>query len=147
MAITGSATQAVGTANALTLTALDAAGNNATSYSGSKSLIFSGANASINPVTTPTVMDENGTARDGWLWLGRILHLNRGRYNWPVTLWVRKCANFAEDRQADREFWAQLTPAERISALEELRAQWIASIDNGDQGLRRTVRVLERAPR
>ena len=44
-------------------------------------------------------------------------------------MWVRKCANFAEDRQADREFWAQLTPAERISALEDLRAQWIATID------------------
>ena len=73
--------------------------------------------------------------------------LDRGRYNQRVAVWVRKCANFAEDRQADREFWAQLTPAERISALEELRAQWIATIDHGDEGLRRTVRVLERAKR
>ncbi|MHA8054283.1 hypothetical protein, partial [Aquirufa sp. OSTEICH-129A] len=64
LVITGvSATQTAGTAQTITLTAKDASGNTATTYTGSKSLTFSGANASINPVTNPTVAGTNlGTA-------------------------------------------------------------------------------------
>ena len=60
-AVTGSATQTAGTASVLTLTALDAHGNIASSYTGSKSLLFSGAASSLNPVTVPTVTDASGT--------------------------------------------------------------------------------------
>ena len=62
-AVTGSATQTAGTAGVLTLTALDAQGNIAPSYTGSKSLTFSGAASSLNPVTVPTVTDASGTPR------------------------------------------------------------------------------------
>ncbi len=60
-AVTGSATQSAGTASVLTLTALDAQGNIAASYTGSKSVMFSGASSSLNPVTVPTVTDVSGT--------------------------------------------------------------------------------------
>ena len=62
LVITGSTSQTAGTTNNLTITAKDAGGNVATSYTGDKSLTFSGANHSTNPVTNPTVADKNGTA-------------------------------------------------------------------------------------
>src|SRR5207253_7711426 len=60
--ITGSGTQTAGTTQNLTITAKDAAGNVATSYTGDKTLTFSGAGASSNPVTNPTVTSKTGTA-------------------------------------------------------------------------------------
>src|SRR5439155_1762205 len=60
--LAGAGRQTAGSANALTLTAQDASGNTATGYSGDKSLTFSGANASGNPVTQPTVTDKTGAA-------------------------------------------------------------------------------------
>jgi hypothetical protein len=64
-----------------------------------------------------------------------------------VALWVRKCASFAEERAADRDFWRQMTPDERVAAVNELRAQWASLTGEGHEGFRRTVRVLERAER
>ncbi len=64
-----------------------------------------------------------------------------------VDIWVRKCNSFAEERQADREFWALMTPDERVAAVEELRTQWPAAKDDDQPGLRRTIRVLERPER
>jgi hypothetical protein len=64
-----------------------------------------------------------------------------------MKVWIRKCASFDEERIADREFWEQLTPAARVDAVEELRAQWVSMTGHGDEGLRRTVRVLERSRR
>ena len=64
LVITGSGTQTAGTSQALTITAKDSSGNTATSYTGDKSLTFSGANSSANPVTAPTVTDKTGTARN-----------------------------------------------------------------------------------
>ncbi|MBI3991295.1 MAG: hypothetical protein HY350_04005, partial [Candidatus Omnitrophica bacterium] len=58
--ITGSSTQGAGTANQLTITAKDEFGNTATSYTGDKSLTFSGANA--EGAFNPTVTDKNGSA-------------------------------------------------------------------------------------
>ena len=58
--ITGSAAQASGASNALTITATDAGGNKITTYTGSKSLTFSGA-SSIGAYT-PTVTNSSGTA-------------------------------------------------------------------------------------
>ena len=60
LVITGSATQTAGTSQNLTITAKDANGNTAVSYTGDKTLTFSGAN-SING-NIPTVTDKTGTA-------------------------------------------------------------------------------------
>ncbi|MBI2638839.1 DUF2341 domain-containing protein [Candidatus Peregrinibacteria bacterium] len=61
MNITGTATQTAGTPQTITLTARDYAGNTITSFSGDKSIIFSGANAAPNGAT-PTCTDKYGTA-------------------------------------------------------------------------------------
>jgi hypothetical protein len=62
LVITGSGSQTAGTTQNVTITAKDAVGNTATSYTGDKSITFSGANSSTNPVTAPTVTDKNGSA-------------------------------------------------------------------------------------
>ena len=60
--IDGSTAQTAGTSQNLTITAQDAGGNTVTSYTGSKSLTFSGAGSSPNPVTAPTVTNSSGAA-------------------------------------------------------------------------------------
>jgi hypothetical protein len=60
LVITGSDTQVAGASQDLTITAKDSSGNTDTSYTGTKSLTFSGANSSVNPVTAPTVTDNDG---------------------------------------------------------------------------------------
>jgi hypothetical protein len=60
--ITGSGSQTAGATQNITITAKDGLGNTATSYTGDKSITFSGANSSGNPVTAPTVTDKNGSA-------------------------------------------------------------------------------------
>ena len=62
LVITGSAAQAAGATQSLTITAKNNAGATITSYTGDKALTFSGANASVNPVTAPTVTDKTGAA-------------------------------------------------------------------------------------
>jgi hypothetical protein len=62
LVITGSGTQAAGTTQNLTITAADSSGNAATGYSGPKSLTFSGALPSTDPVTPPTVTNASGAA-------------------------------------------------------------------------------------
>ena len=62
LVITGSGTQTAGSGQNLTITAKDASNNTVTSYTGAKSLTFSGANASASPVTNPTVSNSSGTA-------------------------------------------------------------------------------------
>jgi hypothetical protein len=56
-----STTPTAGVADNLTITALDAAGNTATSYNGDKNVTFSGANTSPGG-TAPTVADKSGSA-------------------------------------------------------------------------------------
>ena len=56
--VPASGTPAAGAADALTLTAVDAGGRTVTTYTGDKSLTFSGANNSTNPATIPTVTDK-----------------------------------------------------------------------------------------
>ncbi|MHB9030384.1 MAG: ice-binding family protein [Candidatus Latescibacterota bacterium] len=58
--ITGNSTQVKGAPAGLTITANDDGGDTAASYTGDKSLIFSGANSSTNPVMAPTVTDKSG---------------------------------------------------------------------------------------
>ncbi|WP_205753045.1 Ig-like domain-containing protein [Aquirufa beregesia] len=61
--ITGTGTQTAGTSQTLTITAKDAQGNTVTTYTGAKSLTFSGANSSSSPVTTAKVGSTDfGTA-------------------------------------------------------------------------------------
>jgi len=60
-----------------------------------------------------------------------------------MKVWIRKCDSFAEERAADREFWASMSPDERVAAVQELRAQWAAMRGESHEGLRRTVRVLD----
>ena len=38
-----------------------------------------------------------------------------------MQAWVRKLLSFEEEQDADREFWTQLTPNERVAIVEELR--------------------------
>lgn len=66
-----------------------------------------------------------------------------------VEIWVRKCSSFEEERRADREFWAALTPEQRVAAVEELRQEWARTrgTDEDLQGLRRSARVLQRTRR
>jgi hypothetical protein len=61
LVITGSGTQKAGQSQNLTITAEDASGNTATTYTGSKSLTFSGAGSSPSG-TAPTVVNSSGTA-------------------------------------------------------------------------------------
>src|SRR5262249_32286864 len=56
-----SATPAAGAADDLTISAQDAYGNVATTYTGSHSLVFSGANTSAGG-NVPTVTNSSGTA-------------------------------------------------------------------------------------
>jgi hypothetical protein len=58
---TATTTPVVGTANGLTITALDTYGNTATAYTGSHSLVFSGASASPGG-SIPTVTNSAGAA-------------------------------------------------------------------------------------
>ena len=64
-------------------------------------------------------------------------------YNLTMDPWVRRCASFDEEREADREFWARLSPDERVAVVESLREQWRQMTGQRDEGLRRTVRVLD----
>ena len=38
-----------------------------------------------------------------------------------MDIWVRKCRSFEEEQEADREFWRQLAPSQRIAIVEDLR--------------------------
>ncbi|MFL0163400.1 beta strand repeat-containing protein, partial [Aquirufa salirivi] len=63
LVVTGTGTQTAGGSQTVTVTAKDASGNTATTYTGAKSITFSGALASPSPATTPTVAGTNfGTA-------------------------------------------------------------------------------------
>jgi hypothetical protein len=58
-------------------------------------------------------------------------------------VWLRKCSSFEEENQADLEFWQRMTPNERVALVEQIRAEWWERNGDGEQGLRRAVRVLE----
>ena len=56
--------------------------------------------------------------------------------------WVRKLDSFAAEAEADREFWEQVEPSDRVAVVEELRLQWLKMKGLPDEGVRRVVRVL-----
>jgi len=64
-----------------------------------------------------------------------------------ADVWIRKLDSFDDARRADREFWQSVSPDARVAAVEDLRQQWASLQGADDEGLRRTVRVLERAKR
>lgn len=55
------------------------------------------------------------------------------------AVWVRRCSSFEEEEQADLEFWARMTPAERLAAAEELR---LGEAGEFFERLQRVVRIL-----
>jgi hypothetical protein len=61
LVLTGAGTQIAGTAQNLTITARDVSNNIVTSYTGPKSLTFSGPASATNPVTAPTISDNGGS--------------------------------------------------------------------------------------
>jgi hypothetical protein len=62
-----------------------------------------------------------------------------------MEAWVRKCRGFEEERLADLEFWARMTPDRRVALVEEMRTEWWGEHGDDEPGLRRVVRVLEPA--
>jgi hypothetical protein len=61
-----------------------------------------------------------------------------------MKLWVRRLESFEDEARADREFWASMTPDERVAALEEIRSDWYKIHGGHDSGLRRVLRVVEK---
>jgi hypothetical protein len=59
-----------------------------------------------------------------------------------VEIWVRKCSSFEEEAAADREFWARMSPGERVAAVDQMRRWWLLTQGLPDEGLRRTARVV-----
>lgn len=60
-----------------------------------------------------------------------------------ADVWIRKLDSFDDAQRADREFWRSVSPDARVAAVEDLRKQWAVLQGANDEGLRRTVRVLE----
>jgi hypothetical protein len=64
-----------------------------------------------------------------------------------MTIWIRKCASFDEDRRADREFWGAMSPDARVALVEQLRQEWGKISGQPIERLRRTVRLVQREKR
>jgi hypothetical protein len=58
-------------------------------------------------------------------------------------IWFRRCATFEEEAAADAEFWAEMTPDERVALVDQMRREGILADGGGDEGLRRVVRVIK----
>lgn len=41
-----------------------------------------------------------------------------------MTLWLRRCATFEDEAEADREYWQQYSPDERVAQMNDLRMDW-----------------------
>ncbi|MGA8808413.1 MAG: hypothetical protein WB973_11095 [Thermoanaerobaculia bacterium] len=41
-----------------------------------------------------------------------------------MTVWLRRCASFAEEAVADREYWSAFAPDERVALIADLRREW-----------------------
>jgi hypothetical protein len=64
-----------------------------------------------------------------------------------MDTWLRRCASFEEESEADVEFWRRYSPSERVAILEEMRREWLEQNGQPDEGLRRVARVLSTARR
>jgi hypothetical protein len=43
--------------------------------------------------------------------------------------WLRVCTSFEEEAEADREYWQQFSPGERVALIEQMRHEWAAMTD------------------
>jgi hypothetical protein len=110
-------TPVAGTSDALTVTAIDAYGNTATTFTGSKNLTFSGASASASG-STPTVTNSSGTATA----FGSTTALSfsagvasvSGKKNGVMTLYKAAASNLkvAEGSSTSAAYAVTTTPAE-----------------------------------
>lgn len=41
-----------------------------------------------------------------------------------MPLWLRRCASFAEESEADRDYWSHFAPDERVALIADLRREW-----------------------
>jgi hypothetical protein len=41
-----------------------------------------------------------------------------------TAVWLRRCASFAEEAEADREYWSRFSPDERVALIADLRQEW-----------------------
>ncbi|MEA2416655.1 MAG: hypothetical protein QOI58_3312 [Thermoanaerobaculia bacterium] len=41
-----------------------------------------------------------------------------------MTVWLRRCSSFAEEAEADREYWSAFAPDERVALISDLRQEW-----------------------
>jgi hypothetical protein len=64
-----------------------------------------------------------------------------------VNTWFRRLRSFEEEANADAEFWAQMTPDERVAIVEQLRAEWLKEHGRSGEELRRTLAILRVARR
>jgi hypothetical protein len=48
-----------------------------------------------------------------------------------MTVWLRRCRSFAEEAEADHEYWSRFTPDERVALIPDLRHEW--STMNGSE--------------
>jgi hypothetical protein len=56
-------------------------------------------------------------------------------------VWIRRCDGFAEEAEADAQFWAAMTPDERVAVVEQMRSEWWSINGRCDEGLRRVVHI------
>jgi len=41
-----------------------------------------------------------------------------------MTVWLRRCTSFAEEAEADRDYWSGFAPDERVALIADLRDEW-----------------------
>jgi hypothetical protein len=46
-----------------------------------------------------------------------------------VKPWVRVCASFEEEAQADRDYWQQFSPGARVALINQMREEWASMTD------------------
>ena len=46
-----------------------------------------------------------------------------------MDVWFRRCTSFEEEAEADRDFWLQYSPDERVALAMEMREEWPAMTD------------------
>jgi hypothetical protein len=41
-----------------------------------------------------------------------------------MTVWLRRCASFEEEAEADRDYWSGFAPDERVALIADLQQEW-----------------------
>jgi hypothetical protein len=41
-----------------------------------------------------------------------------------MAVWLRRCASFVEEADADRDYWSHFAPDERVALIADLRREW-----------------------